>query len=77
MCALEFHIIIRKEMFFNHHEFIKNICNQKILLLQSGAADSTVLPGTWKYSLRLSMNIDSISVAAKALEEENIPGNRE
>ena len=37
---------------------------------------STVLPGTWEYSPRLSINIDSTSVAAKALEEKNITGSQ-
>lgn len=63
-------------MFLNHYEFLKIFVIKKILLFHSGAADSTVLPGTWKYSMRLSINIDSISVTAKALEEENIPGNQ-
>ena len=37
---------------------------------------STVLPGTWEYSPKLSVNTDSVGVAAKALEEKNIPDNR-
>lgn len=47
-------------MFLNCYEFIKMFLTKKILLLPSGAADSTFLPGTWDYSRRLLINTDSV-----------------
>ena len=54
-----------------------NVHNQNIIaLIMYNSSYSTVLPGTWEYSPKLWINTDSISVAAKALEEKNIPDDQ-